>query len=74
MVITIPAETTEFGEFCAFETITFCPIDLDLVNVSLLNEEERTWLNDYHQETYAKLSPLLNEEERAWLQHETRAI
>jgi len=74
MVITIPAETTEFGEFCAFETITFCPIDLDLVNVSLLNEEERTWLNDYHQETYAKLSPLLNKEERAWLQHETRAI
>lgn len=74
MVITIPADTTEFGEFCAFETITCCPIDLNLVNISMLNKEERDWLNDYHQNTYAKLIPFLNEKERVWLRHETREI
>ncbi len=74
MVITTNAETTEFGDFCAFETITWCPIDLSLVNTATLNEEERAWLNDYHQDTYAKLSPFLNKEERNWLRHKTRTI
>jgi Xaa-Pro aminopeptidase len=74
MVITTIAETTEFGNFCAFETITWCPIDLTLVNADMLNNDERDWLNDYHQDTYAKLTPYLNEEERAWLRHETQAI
>ena len=74
IVITTAVETTEFGEFCAFETITFCPIDLELVDVSMLDESERTWLNEYHQETYTKLAPFLNQEERNWLSHETREI
>ncbi len=74
MVITTIAETTEFGNFCAFETITWCPIDLTLVNTDMLNSDERDWLNDYHQDTYAKLAPCLNKEERVWLLHKTQAI
>jgi Xaa-Pro aminopeptidase len=74
VVITTAVESTEFGDFCALETVTFCPIDLELVDVSMLNEEERAWLNNYHQETYTKLSPRLNEEERVWLRHETRVV
>ena len=31
-----------------FETITLAPIDLNLVEPSLLTEGERAWLNAYH--------------------------
>jgi len=67
-------EETESGKFMNFETITFCPIDLDGVVVEMLTNEERAWLNSYHKEVYEKLSPSLNEAQRAWLKYETRAI
>ena len=36
--------------------------------------EEKAWLNAYHQEVYEKLSPYLNEEVCEWLKEYTRAI
>ncbi len=65
---------TKYGRFMKFETISYCPIDLDGIDISMLTEQEKDWLNNYHKEVYDKLSPLLNEAERAWLRHETRAI
>ncbi len=57
-----------------FETITWAPIDLDLVEPKLLTEDERKWLNAYHATTREKLSPLVDEETRSWLEKATRAI
>ncbi|HVP83966.1 MAG TPA: aminopeptidase P family protein [Rhizomicrobium sp.] len=57
-----------------FETITFAPIDLDLVEPSLLNESERAWLNGYHAKVREKIGPQVDEETRAWLDNATRAI
>ncbi len=74
LIITIPAEENEFDSFYQFETVSFCPIDLDLVEASLLTDKEKGWLNVYHREVYEKLSPGLNAEETAWLRHETREI
>jgi len=74
LILTITDETTEFGTFYAFETVTLCPIDLDLVEISLLSPEEKTWLNSYHSKVYEKLSASLSEEEKVWLQHETREV
>ena len=47
-----------------FETITLAPIDLDLVEPSLLTEDERDWLNAYHARVRETLSPLVDEETR----------
>lgn len=58
----------------AFETISFAPIDLRLVEVSLLTPDERDWLNRYHAECRAKLSPALSSEARGWLQQATAAV
>ncbi len=66
--------SSEDFKFLGFETITQCPIDLNLVEKDLLSEEEIKWLNDYHQMVYQKLSPLLDDEEKEWLKHETRPI
>ncbi|HEY5338512.1 MAG TPA: aminopeptidase P family protein [Rhizomicrobium sp.] len=57
-----------------FETVTWAPIDLDLVDVKLLSAEERAWLNAYHATTREKLSPLVDDETRGWLEKATRAI
>jgi len=42
------------------------------VDVDLLNAEEKKWLNEYHAETWEKVSPLLKNDERAlkWLERE----
>lgn len=65
---------TDSGQFMKFETISYCPIDLEGVDVELLNESERQWLNNYHEEVYKKLSPYLEGEEKEWLRRETRNI
>jgi len=57
-----------------FETITLAPIDLDLVEVKLLTDEERVWLNQYHARVREALSPLVDAETRSWLEHATRMI
>ena len=73
-LLCVNAGTSPFGEFLKFETITYAPIDLDAVDVTLLNDEEKDWLNEYHAMVYEKLSPLLDDEEKKFLQKYTRAI
>jgi Xaa-Pro aminopeptidase len=74
VVITVAKETTEFGEFYGFETITLCPFDLDLIDFSVLRSEERNWLNEYHTLVFKTLAPFLTQSEKAWLRDETRQI
>ena len=57
-----------------FETITLAPIDLNLVETTLLTEDELAWLNAYHLRVRETLSPLVDDETRAWLEQATRAI
>ncbi len=64
----------EFGRFLKFETVTYCPFESSLILPDLLTQEEIDWINHYHEETYARLSPHLNEEERAWLKEKTQPI
>ncbi|CAK7060268.1 peptidase M24 [Tissierella sp. P1] len=65
---------TDSGQFMKFEILSFVPIDIEAIDVNLLSEEERSWVNEYHKEVFDKLSPYLNEEEKAWLREETRSI
>ncbi|CRK84614.1 aminopeptidase P family protein [Neobacillus massiliamazoniensis] len=74
MMLVVEDEKTEFGQFMKFEAITYCPIDLAGINIDMLTESEKLWLNNYHQEVYIKLAPYLNEEEKVWLREETREI
>ena len=67
-------ERTQENRIMDFETITFAPIDLDPVDISMLTPEEKDWLNSYHKVVFEKISPKLNEEERDWLKIYTREI
>ena len=74
LLLIVKAKTTDFGDFYAFETLTLCPIDTQLIDYSLLSSEEINWLNVYHQNVYKQLSPLLSEEESDWLIERTKTI
>ncbi|MET0611541.1 aminopeptidase P family protein [Pseudomonas caspiana] len=74
LVINREAQTTEFGEFLRFETLTLCPIDTRCLEVELLSLEERTWLNDYHAQVCQRLSPLLQGAALEWLRLRTVAV
>ena len=59
-------EKTEYGQFLSFEYLTYVPIDLEPVDVSLMEEQDVAWLNEYHAQVYEKIAPHLTEEEAAW--------
>ncbi|GAB3040744.1 aminopeptidase P family protein [Oleiagrimonas citrea] len=66
---------TEFGTFLEFETLTLCPIDTRALDLALLDESERAWLNDYHARVAEALSPLLDDPaDRAWLETRCAAV
>ena len=58
----------------AFETITFAPFDLRLLDLSLMTSDEIAWLNNYHDEVKAKLTPELKGEDIDWLNQATQAV
>jgi Xaa-Pro aminopeptidase len=74
LVLNRSAETTEFGEFLNFETLTLCPIDTRLLDLELLRADETRWLNDYHATVRARLAPHVDGAARAWLDERTREI
>ena len=51
----------------AFETLTFAPIDRDLIDPALLTDAELSWLNAYHRQVLTEIGPLLGEEDLAWV-------
>jgi Xaa-Pro aminopeptidase len=61
-------------EMMGFETLTFAPIDLRLVEPSIMTGPERAWLDAYHVEVREKLSPGLDPETKAWLNEATRPL
>ena len=74
LLICHKAEKSMYGQFMNFETLTFAPIDLDGVDISVMEPSDVRMLNAYHKECYEKLSPYMTEEENEWLKEATRAI
>ncbi len=74
LVLNRAAEKTEFGDFLEFETLTLCPIDTRCVALNLLRDDERAWLNAYHEMVRARVSPHVSGDAKAWLETRTQAI
>jgi Xaa-Pro aminopeptidase len=74
LVAVRPWENARESPFLAFEVLTLAPIDLALVDVSLLGKGEAAWLNAYHERVRNSLTPLLDAATARWLAAATRGI
>lgn len=68
----------KFGDkpWLGFEHVTMTPIGQNLIETSLLSEEERQWVNNYHAEVWDKTSGYFTQDELTlkWLKKETQPL
>ena len=50
-----------------FDTLTFAPIDRNLIDAAMLSPEERAWVDGYHNDVIARIGPQLDDATAAWL-------
>ncbi len=62
------------GEYLGFETLTFAPIDTALIELDLLSQAERNWLNAYHAKVRAVIAPHVTGETLIWLNRTANAL
>ena len=62
------------GQFMSFECLTYVPIDLDLIDTSIMEKRDLKNLNEYHRQVVEKISPLMTEEEKEWLKEVCREV
>ncbi|EXJ75555.1 xaa-Pro aminopeptidase [Cladophialophora psammophila CBS 110553] len=79
MIMACEAKTNhKFGDkpWIGFEHVTMVPMCRKLIDPSLLDPEERAWLNAYHEEVWEKTSGFFDKDERTtkWLRRETAPI
>ena len=74
LVLTVTGETTFFGEFLQFETVTLAYIDTSMIQKEWLLPEQINWLNAYNQLVYDRLKQELTDEEASWLAEKCKAI
>jgi Xaa-Pro aminopeptidase len=67
-------QSSEFGDYLCFEVLTMFPLDHKSIDTSLLSQEEKAWINSYHEQVFDTLSPRLTPEETAWLRTKTSKI
>ena len=73
MRVVYDCETVD-SVFNKFKTISFCPFELDAIDVSLLTKRQVEVLNSYHKEVFEKLSPYLEGEILEFLKEATREV
>lgn len=75
-LVYVAKEKIEKGKtpFFKFETLTLAPIDIRLIDKTLLSQEELLWLDQYHQKVQETLEPFLSKSTNEWLRKVTRPI
>ena len=62
------------NSFLEFETLTFVPIDRRLISLSLLDNKERDWINNYHTQCWQRAKDHVTAPTKAWLKTMTRPL
>jgi Xaa-Pro aminopeptidase len=75
LVLVEPRDVPGAEKKClGFETLTFAPIDRRLIEVSLLTDAERAWVDAYHAQVRALIGPQLEGAVAEWLSAETAPL
>ena len=70
----IVVKVTNNPNFLQFETITLCPFEQRLIDKTLLNADEISWINSYHHKVSAALLPHLSSPAKEWLKAVCRPL
>ena len=83
-MLIVPADASTFfplhddeperPRYLRLEPLTLCPIDKRPIDLTMLTDDERQYLNDYHQLVFERLSPYLTTDEQAWLREACRPL
>jgi len=57
-----------------FETLTFAPIDMRLIDSEILTSNEISWLDTYHAKVLRKIGPQLEGSDLTWLKNATKPL
>ena len=57
-----------------FDNLTMAPIDKELINLKILNKNEKNWLNNYHKKVFNNLKKFMNKIEILELRKSCSAI
>ena len=74
LILCCERETTAYGSFYGFDSITMVPFDRASILPEMMTQEELDWLNGYHKTVYETLSPHMGVAEWLWLRKETAPL
>ena len=74
LILVKDSEFKTDNSFLEFETLTFVPIDRRLISVSLLDNYELEWINNYHNQCWKRAKDLVTAATKAWLKTMTKPL
>jgi len=75
LVLVVPTQVEGAEkDVLTFETLTFAPIDRNLIVPEMLSPQERQWLDAYHAQVWELIGPQLDGEAKTWLEEQCRPI
>ena len=75
--IVVERETPQSFEgrrWLGFDTVSLTPISRKLMDVGLLSQDERRWVDDFHAQCRQQVAPLLDGKPKDWLMRETEPL
>ena len=74
IVVQVAEAMGDHRDQLSFETLTFAPFDRRLIQTAELSAGERAWLNAYHAQVLAHLTPRLSDFALAWARQACEAL
>ncbi len=69
LVLVVPREAEGAEkQLLGFETLTFAPIDRNLIALDMLSDAERIWVDSYHRKVLEIVGPQLDGATKSWLE------
>jgi Xaa-Pro aminopeptidase len=74
LVVVQPSQEEDERDMMCFETLTLAPIDRNLVDRDLLEDEEIAWLDAYHARVREIIAPIVDPDTAGWLEAATAPL
>ena len=72
LVLTVPHP--QFPNYLKFETLTYYPIDIPMIDETYLDSGEKAWFNSYHHKVKSLILPHLDGPIRTWFELKCRPL